>query len=243
MWLERGGSGDTLLGGMGPVLVGRVFALRKSGWPARLRKLPKRVLRPRNTSEQVTGMGSFGIMLPPSAFELANRDLAMLDESDRGCVMVAHAFFDEKLGSLLREYFLRTPTALKSLLDDVLDGSKAFVPLGATARRIEKAKTLSLIEKDIAGAAKAFNVLRNKFAHRSHSDRLELDDVTPIYRHFRGPHKSRVDYFIEMASSSATMRPREPEAQWRSYSDARKKFMGIAAFLWCYVVMESWREQ
>src|SRR5208283_2121100 len=91
------------------------------------------------------------------------------EESDRGCVLVAHAFIDERIQELLAQFFLCRPQDLKRLVRKAVGGSQAFTNFPS---RVGMLQSYWRLTDDLARALKSLNALRNTFAHHSHSNRL-----------------------------------------------------------------------
>jgi hypothetical protein len=94
----------------------------------------------------------------------------VLNESDRGAVLVASAFIEEALEYLLRHVFTvkscngsndKFPEHLNRLLE-----SGTVAPLGSFASRITIAFVLGMIDVDFLKALEALRKLRNSYAHR-----------------------------------------------------------------------------
>ncbi|MFZ1935072.1 MAG: hypothetical protein WCB27_21430 [Thermoguttaceae bacterium] len=87
-----------------------------------------------------------------------------LEESDRGCILVAHSILDENLEGILRQHFARCSPGERELRDNILR-SGGFGLLGMFARRVSISCALGLITKNTADALRAVNDLRVPFAH------------------------------------------------------------------------------
>lgn len=81
----------------------------------------------------------------------------IVDESDRGCVLVAASFLEQELGSLLSAFFVEGDEA-KQLLR--VDG-----PLGSFSSRIDASLALGLISRDVGRQLHLIRKIRNEFAH------------------------------------------------------------------------------
>ena len=82
------------------------------------------------------------------------------DESDRGCTLMAAAFLDEEIESLIKAHLVDNKKAMKS----VFDNSGA---LGTFSSRINMAFLLGLIPKNIYDDLHLLRKIRNDFAHNS----------------------------------------------------------------------------
>jgi hypothetical protein len=80
-------------------------------------------------------------------------------ESDRACVILGAAALDEELRTLLRAFFVPSPTESDSLLDG------ANAPLGSFSSRIDAAHRLGLISARFARDLHVIRRIRNAFAH------------------------------------------------------------------------------
>jgi hypothetical protein len=100
------------------------------------------------------------------------RDL--MDESDCGCVLIAHAMVDELLADMLRGHFTKVSGAPKKLLDDLL-GSGQNKPLGSFASRVRVARALGLIDNDMFSCLIMLNDLRVRFAHYKAPRQIRLN--------------------------------------------------------------------
>jgi DNA-binding MltR family transcriptional regulator len=88
----------------------------------------------------------------------------LVEESDRGCVLIAHAILEEMLGDMLRAHFIRCSNASKAILDSLLSPGE-FRPLGTFSPRIKVTCALGLIDPKTAAALTALNKIRISFAH------------------------------------------------------------------------------
>lgn len=96
----------------------------------------------------------------------------LLNESDRGAVLVATAFVDEALEHLLRSFMTaKCPSddekTLSSAITELLEPSSPFSPLGNFSSRITICYVFGLVSSDTMNALHCLRGLRNKFAHRS----------------------------------------------------------------------------
>ena len=86
-----------------------------------------------------------------------------LNESDRGCVLIAHAILEERLGDLIEAHVLGTKSALRNLVAELRQGRGN--PMGRFASCVDYAQRLGLIEGWMAKALRKVNELRIEFAH------------------------------------------------------------------------------
>ena len=118
----------------------------------------------------------------------------VLNESDRGAVLVASAFVEEALEHLFRQIFTvkscnaskeKFPKYLNSLLKSGIDA-----PLGSFSSRIATAFVLGMIDVDCLKAMEALRNLRNSYAHRKADGtrpKLTKDAIKDIYTPVIGP--------------------------------------------------------
>lgn len=103
----------------------------------------------------------------PDINALAAWIVALAKESDRGCLLVAHAMLDDALEILLRSMFAwpnkREPTAVEC--GEWLLRNKTEPVLGGFYRKLEVAFALGKITVGTRTALKAFNTLRNNHGH------------------------------------------------------------------------------
>jgi hypothetical protein len=118
----------------------------------------------------------------------------VLNESDRGAVLIASAFIDEALACLLRQVFTvkscnasnnAFPKNLNRLLKSGIDA-----PLGSFSSRITAAFVLGVIDVDCLKALEALRKLRNGYAHRKTDGtrpKLTTEAIKDIYTAAIGP--------------------------------------------------------
>ena len=118
----------------------------------------------------------------------------VLNESDRGAVLVASAFIEEALEHLLRQVLTvkscntsndKFPMHLNRLLEP---GPSA--PLGSFSARITTAFVLGTIDVDYLKALEALRNLRNSYAHRKADGtrpKLTTEAIKDIYTSVIGP--------------------------------------------------------
>ena len=123
-----------------------------------------------------------------------------LDESDRGCVLIAHAIIEERLGDLIERHLLATSDGQRKLVADLRQ--RRGNAMGSCPACISYASKLGLISTHMAGALQQINDLRNAFAHykqpretrivASHAKAI-FDLLTPAQR--RG--ESRPEHYLD----------------------------------------------
>jgi len=118
----------------------------------------------------------------------------VLNESDRGAVLVASAFIEEALEHLLRQVLTvkscntsndKFPMHLNLLLKPGIDA-----PLGSFSARITTAFVLGTIDVDYLKALEALRNLRNSYAHRKADGtrpKLTTEAIKDIYTAVIGP--------------------------------------------------------
>ncbi|MAX36746.1 MAG: hypothetical protein CME33_09305 [Gimesia sp.] len=118
----------------------------------------------------------------------------VLNESDRGAVLVASAFVEEALEHLLRQVFTvkscntsdeKFASQLNHLTRPGIDA-----PLGSFSSRITLAYVLGIIDVDYLTALEAFRNLRNSYAHRKANGtrpKLSAEAVMDIRSNVIGP--------------------------------------------------------
>ena len=147
---------------------------------------------------------------------------ALRIESDRGCVLVAAAFLDEQIKTLLEIHYATDREALLRLLEGMLSGENMSVPYGSATWAIAAAESEGLIKpKPIGKALRKIAQLRNEFAHLAHRGDLELADVHPILQALK-EHAADLTRPTQIARSMHVQQP---------FTEARILFVGLALFL------------
>ena len=104
----------------------------------------------------------------------------LLEESERGCVLVSSGFIEEALEHFLRDKFSRVCTKDKDA-EDILIGYNS--PLGSFHNRIIACSALGYIDEGLRNALLEFKRIRNSFAHRSKDNirpSLSADKATDL---------------------------------------------------------------
>jgi DNA-binding MltR family transcriptional regulator len=104
--------------------------------------------------------------------------LTLMEESDRGCVLVGAAHLDEEVQTLLRETFENAVEIVRKAVDPLLKGG--FAPLGSFAARTKLALALGLISSEVHDALEKLRALRNTLAHTTGPFRLSEEQVGSI---------------------------------------------------------------
>lgn len=118
----------------------------------------------------------------------------VLNESDRGAVLVAAAFIEEALEHLLRQVLtVKSCNASNDHFAAQLDrlvGPSIEAPLGSFAARITACFVLGVIDIDYFNALEALRTLRNHYAHRridGARPKLSHDSVMRIHQSILSP--------------------------------------------------------
>jgi hypothetical protein len=98
-------------------------------------------------------------------------------ESERGCVLAAHAFLDEQLKCLFR-IVAGNPAMAERLVSRLLRGGG----VGKFQERVEAALKLGLIGEGVATLLRGLNKLRNDFAHNPAARELSNEKVENIWK-------------------------------------------------------------
>jgi hypothetical protein len=144
---------------------------------------------------------------------------SLVGESDRGCVLMAHAFLDEQVKALITEH-------LQNMRNIPKNAVELLIPTGwgAFHKRVQIAIALGLLPKEAEGIMNELAELRNDFAHLSHVNELSLDDVEPFLKQLK-----TIDRKLEMPRYS---RGAVNSGKTRKHSAVRSQFMGGVVFLW-----------
>lgn len=126
----------------------------------------------------------------------------LLNESDRGAVLVGASYLDEQVEEVLRKFFIDEPKLQEKLL-----GTSR--PLATFSSRIDLCHALGLINEEMAKELHTIREIRNEFAHVSRNIGFEEQRVRDRCKNLR------------LRPRSAT----EPEEQFRS------SVMGLSAVL------------
>ncbi len=84
--------------------------------------------------------------------------LSLTPETDRGCALMATAYIDERLATLLKAYFVNDLKLMKELFAH-------SGPLGTFSSRIDVAYAVGLISSDLHREINLLRKIRNEFAH------------------------------------------------------------------------------
>jgi DNA-binding MltR family transcriptional regulator len=153
----------------------------------------------------------------------------MADESDRGCILVAHSYLDEQMGEILKIHFRTFGGAEETLLNELLGTTAGgYAPIQGFPLRLKLAIACGMIDSELKGTLEAFNTFRNGFAHRSHTTKLTDDSLKPILNKINNLPPKLIDIFNGFLKSSDNTKK-------EYYTSARTTLIGIAAFLCSYV--------
>ena len=95
---------------------------------------------------------------------------SLIQESDRGSVLMAAAFIEDKLGSLLESYFIENKKVCKQLLN----GNGA---LATFSSKIDLTFLLGLIPENIFNDLHILRKIRNNFAHTASKISFETPSI------------------------------------------------------------------
>lgn len=147
--------------------------------------------------------------------------LGALKESDRGCLLMAHAMLDDTLEVLLRSIFKWANKGNKKSVEcgEWLLRQKPEPVLGSFFRKLELAYALGKISSETHAALKAFNELRNKHGHGIERFSLDMTEIRRISATLK-----KVDR--KWISDHAASLPTDKEL-----TSERVEFMLLSAFL------------
>jgi len=103
------------------------------------------------------------------------RHQMLLEESDRGCVLIGAAALDNAMEDLLRQIFSADPAILKKSVEPLLEPNG---PLGSYSAKTQVLNALGLLTLDIYGDLERIRKIRNRFAHVR--DPVSFDDQSVI---------------------------------------------------------------
>jgi hypothetical protein len=112
------------------------------------------------------------------------------EESERGCVLCAHAWIEKLLGDRLREYLLKSSGNDTDGVASLLESDRSL--LGAFANRARMARALGIIGDGTHRALIELNQLRVHFAHHAGNVSLTTSRVNVIQVHSRKTPKDRI---------------------------------------------------
>ena len=118
---------------------------------------------------------------------------SLLDESDRGLVLVGAAFIEEQLEELLRAHFLFERSSRNTTNEDndkfgkVVNKLFGYGPLGSFYAKADVAYSLGLLPEWEHWRIDLLRDVRNSFAHNIESSSFESPDVARLLERFVSP--------------------------------------------------------
>lgn len=126
---------------------------------AGIEKLIKEALPNENTATELAKLTEF-----------KNFRMSLSQESDRGSVLMAAAFIEDKLGQLLESFFVDN----KKVRERILKGNG---PLATFSTKIDLAFLLGLIPENILNDLHKLRKIRNEFAHNASPLNFETPSI------------------------------------------------------------------
>ena len=122
---------------------------------------------------------------------------SLLEESDRGLILVGGAFLEEELEELLRAYFALERNSLTPTLNTAKEIEKTVNSLfsfhggalGTLTAKLNLTYAIGLLEEYEFRGLDSFVKLCNKFAHKIESKNLQSPQVADLVRNFLGTKK------------------------------------------------------
>lgn len=146
---------------------------------------------------------------------------SLLEESDRGCVLVAHGRLDVLLGKLLRDYFEKHSEKAEKEINWLFEGHQPL--LGSFRSRLVVARALGLVDADFFNSATQLTALRNHFGHHPGRVKLTSDRVATVADCIGDRN---------MSQFAALMREVGRINKWKEvHSPERRRFVGVALTL------------
>jgi hypothetical protein len=102
---------------------------------------------------------------------------ALIEEGERGQVLVAATFLDNVLTEYLRVKFEQEGTSAKLSENLLPTDPERYSPISAFATKIKVCRAFGLIVDDSFGALEAIRALRNSFAHADF--KIRMDAIPP----------------------------------------------------------------
>ncbi len=153
----------------------------------------------------------------PLAYEIQTKlgieafRLSLLDESDRGLVLVGAAFIEEQLEALLRAHFLFEESLQNSTSEEtgkfgkIVNKLFGYGPLGSFYAKADMAYSLGLIPEWEHWRIDLLRDVRNSFAHNIESSSFESQDVVKLLERFVSPENVRRDSIEKMVIQLAAL--------------------------------------
>jgi hypothetical protein len=111
--------------------------------------------------------------------QAVRRWMPVIDESDRGAVLVGAALLDSALEKLLRAQFVKEPAVVSKVIDPLFADFGAF---SNTAIKEKIVEAMGLLHRDTLAQLKQIRKLRNGFAHTVDAVTLEMANVQAVAR-------------------------------------------------------------
>lgn len=159
-----------------------------------------------------------------------SQTVALCEESDRGCVLVAHGFAEEALGHLIWASLRQRSVLSENILVGLF---RSTGMLYTFSNRAKLAAALGLIDANVYSALVELNDLRVHFAH--HRGRVTLTEarVRNIRQHITKKHLATAQYWTEKFTGMQAS---------HGYSQARVDFV-LAAVAVLVELDIQWDEQ
>jgi DNA-binding MltR family transcriptional regulator len=154
----------------------------------------------------------------------------MAVETDRGCVLVAHAGIDDALEALLREYFKKAtaPHDRTKEINFLLE-NEPIPPIGSFGVRIRVCYVLGLFSERVFLSLRRLNDLRVAFAHGAQPVELTKKDIEK-FPDIRG--LSYDDVLGSIVISEKVFREHLSISESKKFSRPRMEFMKRMSVLW-----------
>ena len=123
---------------------------------------------------------------------------SLLEESDRGLILVGGALLEDKLKDLLHSHFVFERNSFSWISEatkvqkDTVKSLFSFDggPLGTFVSKISLSFSVGLLEEYEFQNLERFGKVRNKFAHRIEASNLKSPQVVDLVNNFTGSKKS-----------------------------------------------------
>ena len=111
----------------------------------------------------------------PQSAEALEVRYGLDDETDRGCALMAAAYIEARLETLLKAYFVDDHQVTRKVLNG---------PVGSISSRTRMAYCLGLISFDLHEAILLISEIRNKFAHNHQALNFENPPIKSLATNF-----------------------------------------------------------
>lgn len=187
---------------------------------------PDPAIRAKSYKELVDGLlGPIGEALPEALLLFR---MALSEESDRGCALMAASYLETELGELLRAAFVENTRVASQILD-------GRGPVATFSARIDLAYLVGLIPEDFWHDLHIIRKIRNEFAHNpfqiSFSDQKIKDTCSNLKCVPRGVTRGARASFVSSVVSVSTEILLETEVLLgfsQSLTPLKKVVVGIA---------------